>query len=69
MAYIGSIKNKKKARKHLVETGKLPEEFQMKMVKTIETKEYLSLRKAAFFKWPFVISLLCNVYLIWRVYE
>ena len=69
MAYIGNIKNKKQARKHLVATGKLPDEYQMKVVLTLEVSEVSALKRAAVFKWPFFVSLICNLYLIWRMYE
>jgi hypothetical protein len=69
MAFLGNIKNKKEARKHLIESGTLPDSFQMKMVVTLEQSEANALKRVAFLKWPFAASLLCNAYLIWRLYE
>lgn len=69
MAWIGAIRNKKKARKYLVETGQLPGEFQQKVIKTVEVSYLTSLKRATYYKWPFFFSLIVNVVLIWRIYE
>lgn len=65
MAWIGPIKNKKEARKHLVATGKLPDEFQLKAVKYLDISELKALKFRSHFIWPLLCLIAYNLYLVY----